>query len=132
VVCDPKNPATNQKFTIYRNTGNEYTMYRIRDSSGRCMTYPNGDDFSGSDEAYMVYWKAVWNWKPHLDSCVNSAADPRIADHYGYASIVTRQKWDTPAVLPTSYPAPAPTALPSPIPAGPFPLVNFTEVPPGP
>jgi hypothetical protein len=134
VVCDPTNPATNQKFTVYRNTGNEYTMYRIRDSSGRCMTYPNGDDFSSGEDAYLVYWKAIWNWKLHLDSCVNSAADPRIADHYGYASIVRRQKWDAPAVLPNSYPAPAPTpaVAQSPIPADPFPLVNYTEVPPSP
>jgi hypothetical protein len=130
-TCNPRNPAANQKFTIYRNTGVEFTMYRIIDSSGRCMTYPNGTDDGNN---LLFHWNSRHNWKVHLDSCVDSANDPRITDRFSYASIVRRQKWDAPFLLPpaqSTTPAPGPTVALAPQAASTLPLLNLTEVPPG-
>jgi hypothetical protein len=131
-LCDPRRPTATQKFGVYRNTGNEFTMYRIVDVLGRCLTYPNGTD-PIDENAYRFYWNVKNNWKVHLDRCVNSTSDPRYQEHFNYASIVRRQKWDAPFLLPTSGPttAPAPTTAPTPAPpARIYPLINVTEIPP--
>ncbi|GGK21685.1 hypothetical protein GCM10010124_12720 [Pilimelia terevasa] len=108
-ACDPRNPAANQRFTRYTNTGNYNTMYRVVDSSGRCMTHPT--DYTGSSDTSMVFiWSgAVYNYKIRFDSCLSKSQDPYDRETYNQPSWVKCQKWNAPAVLPTSLPTAAPS-----------------------
>jgi hypothetical protein len=128
--CDPLAPATDQKFTVYRNTGDEFTMYRITDFKNRCLTHPNADT-SGPDPTF--YWnQASYHWKSSIDRCVNSRHDPYIDDDFNRASVLLRQKWNAPfrASLGSTPADPTPTATPTPKSANVLPLYNLNEVPP--
>ncbi|GAA2525650.1 hypothetical protein GCM10010201_25440 [Pilimelia columellifera subsp. columellifera] len=121
VECNPKKPAANQRFTRYANTGQYDTMYRITDSSGRCMTHPT--NYTGSDQSLVFIWSgAVYNYKIRLNTCVTQANDPYDKETYGQPSWVKTQKWNAPARLPTSLPgSPSPTPSTSSSPAAPSP-----------
>jgi hypothetical protein len=130
--CDPAAPTAGQKWTFYRNTGDEFSMYRITDYRGRCLTHANGDT-TGSDP--LFHWNGNQNhWKAHLDPCVNSYSSASAEDRYNRGSVILRQKWNAPFVLPTSTSPtdPAPTLVPTPMPAAAQPLRAVTEIQPGP
>ncbi|GGK39682.1 hypothetical protein GCM10010124_35400 [Pilimelia terevasa] len=107
--CTPRSARADQRFTVYANTGNSYSMYRVLDASGRCMTHPN--DHRNGVDANFFWNQANWNWKIRMDSCVNSRNSDTDTE-WNYASVVDRQKWMAPAVLPTRLP-PAPSASPT-------------------
>jgi hypothetical protein len=111
-LCDPRNPTADQRFTVYKNTGGQFTMYRIMDSRSRCLTHPNQDDAGVGDPVF--YWtKAAPHWKLRVESCVNDSSDPRAQDQFNATSIVLRQKWNAPFVLPTQAPSSSPSGSPS-------------------
>jgi hypothetical protein len=129
--CDPTAPALSQKFTIYGNTGNEYTMYRIVDSQGRCLA----ETMDGSPGPYGKFWwnQASWHWKAHVEPCVNTRNDPRAEDGFNVGSVLLFQKWNAPFQLPTdtSPVTPMPAPLPTPNTTNPLPLENLSEIQPG-
>jgi hypothetical protein len=129
-ACTPKKPTSDQVFTVYRDTGNQFTMYRIVDSLNRCLTHANADTDGGD---YTFYWNyAAYHWKTVMDRCVNSDQDPYATDQWNEASVLLRQKWNGPFQLPgdpkPTPSTPAPSA--SPDPASAVPLRNLLEVPP--
>jgi hypothetical protein len=110
--CDPQAPAADQKFDQYRNTGDAFTMYRIVDSRGRCLTHANGQD-TGDGTSLLFRWNPRhYNWRLIVRACINSYSDPDAGDDFNRASGLSRQKWNAPFVLPTKLP-PA-TAAPTP------------------
>ncbi len=99
-ACDPAKPSTGQTFTVYRDTGDEFTMYRIVAQDGRCLTHPNALD-PGFTNDWQFYWtQASYHWKARVSACVNTASDPAAQGSFFYQSVLKRQKWNAPALLP--------------------------------
>jgi hypothetical protein len=113
-ACDPQNPTATQEFTHYRNTGNEFTMYRIVDSAGQCLTHPNRNDDNFSSN-WVFYWNGDYNhWKSRVSRCINSTSDPAAKEAFYRQSVLSRQKWNAPFQLPTGPPETDPAPAPSP------------------
>jgi len=124
-LCDPGNTTT-QRFTVYRNTGDPVTMYRIVDSAGRCLTEPDAQLAT-----LRFYWKSSYNWKFTMTGC--GTVDDTDDIFNKRVSILRRQKWNTPFRLPAgNAAAPAATAVGTPPPniVGGLSLLNLKEIPP--
>ncbi|HEX5740160.1 MAG TPA: RICIN domain-containing protein [Pilimelia sp.] len=124
-TCNPRSPNPNQVFHVYGNTGEHVTMYRIRDSRGRCMTHPNNGNAN-------FFWNhANYNWRIRMDACATERTPP---ERFNHASLLDRQKWNAPGVLPaegtpSGGATPAPTTSPSPAGvAAVYPLEDLVEL----
>ena len=113
-LCDPQDPGPGQTFTVYRNTGNEFTMYRIVDSQNRCLTHPNANDDNYSED-WKFYWNhAYYQWKSRVSRCIDSATDPAAKAEFHKQTVLKRQKWNAPFQLPAEAPGTGPTPAPEP------------------
>ncbi|HEX5741857.1 MAG TPA: ricin-type beta-trefoil lectin domain protein [Pilimelia sp.] len=119
--CNPKSPTAAQRFTRYTNTGAYDTMYRVVDSKGRCMMHPLDYNTKDNPTTVFIWSGAIYNFKITFDACRTKATDPNDPERYNLPSLVKLQKWNAPAVLPTSLSGSPPTPSPSATPPTPTP-----------